>query len=117
MIEIQLYNQSSADFTQIIDLDNITCTIRLTYNIRVGFFFMNILTENNELSGLKVVLNFPILYPHRALFPELPGDFFINKVTNEDENTEFSYENFGEVYKLIYYNADELAEWWSGNGF
>ena len=116
MLEIPLFNTKSADFTQTIDLDNITVTIRLTYNVRVAVFFMSIETENNSLTSMKCILEYPILYPHRALFPELPGDFFLIKVTNANEVVDFSYENFGTVYKLFYYDAEEVATWESENG-
>lgn len=116
MIQIPLFIDSSADFTQTIDIDNVIVTIRLTFNIRNQFFRMNLSTENNELYGLKVKTNFPLIYHHKALFPELDGDFFVNQVTNQDEEIDFTYDNFGSVYLLLYYSAEELQAWKDANG-
>lgn len=109
MTEIPLYKDSSADFTQIIDLDNISVTIRLSFNIRNQYWRINLETENYELKGLKVVENFPLIYPHNALFPELSGDFFIFKVS--DTTDDFTYDFFGTDYKLFYCDETELAYW------
>lgn len=116
MLEIKLETDGSADFVQTIDLDNITTSIRLTYNTRVGYWFTTITTENYQLSDMKVIIDYPILYPHRAIFPVLPGDFFVQQVTNETESIDFNYENFGTIFKLFYYDADELAAWEAENG-
>jgi len=114
--EIPLYTDVSADFTQTIDLDTVTVTIRLKYNIRNAFFSFDIETENYNLKGLKAIENFPIMYPHNALFPELKGDFFIIQVTNTDEVVEFTYDNFGTVWKLFYYTESEFEAWKDENG-
>lgn len=110
-IQIPIYKDTSADFTQIMDLDNVTVTIRLRYNIRVGFWFMDLETENYSLYGLKVIENFPIIFPHQALFPELLGDFFIIQSTNTDEVVDFDYDSFGEIFNLFYYTETEYQTW------
>lgn len=111
MVQIPIFKTTSADFTQTIDLDNITVTIRLRYNIRDGFWFMDLSTENYNLYGLKVIENFPIIFPHYALFPELKGNFFIEQTTNTDEVVSFDYDTFGEVFNLFYYDESEYNTW------
>jgi hypothetical protein len=111
MIKIPLFKDTSADFTQIIDLDEITVTIRLKYNIRNNFWSMDLETENYALYGLKVIENFPIIFPHYALFPELNGNFFIIQDTNTNEVIDFTYDNFGTIFNLYYYTVTEYNTW------
>jgi hypothetical protein len=110
-IKIPIFKNTSADFSQIIDLDEITVTIRLKYNIRNNFWSMDLETENYFLYGLKVIENFPILFPHNALFPELNGNFFIIQDTNTDEVVNFTYDTFGDVFNLYYYTETEYNTW------
>src|SRR4030042_6769147 len=111
MLDIPMFQEESTDFEFSIDLDNITTTIRLTYNVRSGYFRMNISTENYSLYGLKVVAEFPLIYQHKALFPELPGDIIINQVNRLDEEIDMTYDNLGSDYVMRYYTKDEFEAW------
>ena len=117
MLEIPLiYTQSSADFIQTIILDEVTVILRLYYNIRNQFFALDAKTNNYEIKGLKAILNYPIIHPSNSSFPELPGDFLINQVTNTTQIIDLNYDTFGNVFKLFYYSADEVQQWRSNNG-
>ena len=116
MYEIPVYPDESADFTQVLDIESVSLTIRITYNIRNQYFKMRLTTENNDIDGLKCVINFPLIYPHNALFPELKGDFFIQQATNLNEVVAFDYTNFGTTYKLYYYTEEEVLNWRDENG-
>ena len=111
MIEIPVFQDQSADFTQNIDLDEINVTIRLIYNIRNEFFHMNLSTENFNIEGIKVIKNFPLLFTHKALFPELKGDFIIRKISETIQVEDFTYDNFGIFWSLFYLSETELNEW------
>lgn len=116
MIEIPVFTTQAADFTQIIDLDNVTVTIRLVFNIRVESWFMRLETENYTLDGIKLVENYPLIQQYKALFPELPGDFLIQQINDEVENPEFDYDSFGVFWSLFYFTEDEVTDWEVENG-
>jgi len=115
-VAIPLFKESSADFQQNIDLNNVNYTIRLTYNVRVGYWFMTLSTENYTITSVKCTLEFPILWQHYALMPELSGDFFINQIEDLQNRPDLTYDNFGSVFKLFYYTPEEVLEWRSANG-
>ena len=58
MIEIPVvsFKQQSADFEQILDFENVTVTIRLTYNTRVNYWFVTFSTNDSLISSLKFSL-------------------------------------------------------------
>lgn len=115
-IEIPLFQTQSADFTQNIDLENVNIEIRLVYNTRVGTWMMRLQTDNYELTGIKLVKNFPLLWRHKALFPELPGDFIIVKISDDININDLDYETFDVYFALYYITQTELEEWKEDNG-
>jgi len=113
--EIQIFKESSSDFTQRTIVENQILVVRIKYNVRNDSWFLNITTENYSIQDLKLVINYPILYNHKALFPVLTGDLIIMpKVDNLVEN--LSYDNFGNDFGLFYIDASELTEWELTNG-
>lgn len=113
MIKIPIFSESSADFTQTIELNNILFTIRLKYNIRCGYWFINIETENNTTGDFKVVYDYPIFKNHKSLFYDIKGDFIVKKVNDTDNN--LSYSNLGNDFILYYYTENEINEWLDEN--
>ena len=83
MIQIPAFNATNADFEQDIDLDNITVTIRMTYNSRSSYWKVDFITENCSLLGIKCVRNYPLTQQHKAIFPCLPGDFLIQPLNDD----------------------------------
>lgn len=116
MIEIPVFQRQSADFTQNIDLDEINVTIRLTYNVRNEYFHIDLITDNFDIQGIKVVKNFPLLFTHKAIFPEMKGDFMIRRISESIDVEEFNYDNLGIFWSLFYLNESELNEWKEENG-
>jgi len=116
MINLPMFQNDSTDFQYSIDLDNVSVQLRFTYNVRSGYFRMNIATENYSLYGLKMVPDYPLLDNHKALFPELLGDIIITQVNRLDEQIDCTFDNLGTDFKVYYYNADELASWKANNG-
>lgn len=115
MVGIPLYQSISANFTQRIELNEQLVQIKITYNVRAGFFFMRLTDENeNFLAGVKIVPNFPLLRQSAALL-NFTGDFL---VVQESENVEdeITYDNFGAGWTLYYITPDELIEWEDENG-
>lgn len=116
MIEIPVFTEQSSDFTQNIDLDNINVKIRLTYNTRVNYWFMALETGESSLQGIKLVKNFLLIDQYKALLPDIPGDFGVFKISNELNDNEFTYDNFGIAWSLFYLTADEVEEFKELNG-
>jgi hypothetical protein len=113
MIELPTFQENSADFSYDIEIENKIISFRFVYNIRNQFWFLNIESGNNEIKGLKIVEGFPLLFTHKAKFPDLEGDFLLMARV---ENEEFTYDNFGVAWSLYYLNKEELEEWLSENG-
>lgn len=116
MVEIPQFQNESSDYKFSVDLDNVSVDIRMTYNVRSGYFRMNISTENYKIDGLKVVAEFPLIYHHKALFPELPGDIVVSKVSRLDEEVDMTFDTLGTVYKMYYLDKEEIAEWLFNRG-
>lgn len=116
MIEIPLFQDQSADFTQNIDLDSVNTEIRLIYNTRIETWMMHLNSANYTLNGIKLVKNFPLIWRHKALFPELPGDFIILKLSDDINVNDLDYDTFGVYFALYYLSAEELESWKTNNG-
>jgi len=114
-VQLPVFQTQSADFEYTIELDNINTLVRLTYNVRSGFWKMNLSVNGNTLYNIKLVKNFPLLKQNKALFPYLPGDFFVLKISDESEE-DFNYDNFGTVWGLVYVTAAEYEAWREANG-
>lgn len=111
MIEILTFQDQSADFTQSIDLENVSVEIRMIYNTRTESWMIHFKTADYELNGIKMIKNFPLLWRHKALFPELQGDFLIRKISDDINVNELDYDTLGVYFALFYITADELEEW------
>lgn len=110
-IEIPLFQDQSADFSQNINVENINVQIRIRYNTRTETWFCNLSSDNYQLNGLKLVRNFPLLWRHKALFPEVLGDFIILKISDKINNNDLNYDTLGVNYGLFYITQDELNTW------
>lgn len=115
-IRIPLFKETSADFTQNIDLEDVNVVIRLTYNTRTETWMLRLATENYTLTGIKLVRNFPLLFRHKALFPELPGDFIVRKISDDININDLNYDTFGIYYDLFYITQAELELWRTESG-
>ncbi len=115
MIEIPIFSTKSSDFTQLIDLEGILVTLRLKYNIRNESWFVSIDTDDGSVKDIRLSIDFPVLRQHKALFPNIAGDFFVEKInTNAVDN--LKYDNLGTDYLFLYYTEEEMEEWYTDNG-
>ena len=64
-----------------------------------------------EIKYLKLVTNYLILDKHKALFPEILGDFILQRVNDDLTNPELSYNNFGTDWGFFYLTPDEIEAW------
>jgi len=115
-IQIPLFQNLSADFTQNIDLENVNVVIRLTYNTRTETWMIKLSTDNYDLMGIKLVKNFPLLWRHRAIFPEILGDFIVIKISDDININDLNYDTLGVYYDLFYITQAELELWKTENG-
>lgn len=116
MIQLQVFQNVSSDFIQTINLDGQIVTLRMTYNIRSGFFFLTFTdSKENPLNGIKMVPNWLLLDQRKALI-DFDGDLMILKVNLEAEDV-ITYDNLGTDWLLYYLTPDEVADWKTENGF
>lgn len=116
MIEIPIFKDTSSDFTQNIELDNLIITIRLVWNIRCNDWFISIETSNgNKIDFIRLVFNYPIINQYKYLFPDISGDFFVQLYNNINTDT-ITYNNLGKDLALYYYTESEVDEWKVENG-
>lgn len=115
MIQIPTFQTTSADFNQEIELGGQLVQLRIVYNIRVGFFFLDFTDQNgNVLYQIKMVPTWPLLSQHRG-FIDFDGDILILK-TDAEAGDNVSYDNFGNGWDLFYLSPDELSDWRDENG-
>jgi hypothetical protein len=110
-IQIPMFQSLSSDFTQNIDLESVNVEIRLMYNTRTESWMMQLKTDNYEINGIKLVKNFPLLWKHKALFPEVIGDFIVKKISDDININDLNYDNLGIYFGLFYITQAELEEW------
>lgn len=116
MIEIPIYSSQSAIFTQYITLDSNKLTIQLLFNLRADSWYMNLTTQNgNKMYSIKLVLKNLLLFPYKAWFPDIKGDFVvIPKVPNI---VNFSYADLGIKVGLYYLSKEEIISNGAEYGF
>ena len=115
MIIIPSFQKTSSDFRQIINLNNQQVRIRLIYKVRAHSFFMDFTdSDNNFLSGLKLVPNWPLLKNHKALL-NFSGDLMVLK-SNDSVEKNITYDNLNNGWSFVYLTEDELSSWRTING-
>lgn len=110
MIEIPIFSEASSNFSQIIEIDNTLVTLKLTYNVRNESWFMDVETDNASIYDIRLVTNFPLLDQYKYKFPELAGDFFVQRVTSNISD-DITYDELGLGFGLFYYVQSELESW------
>lgn len=106
-IPVADFKNQSADFEQIIDLEEVTVTIRLTYNTRVDYWFASFITDTNEILGVKLVQSGLLINQYKAS-TNIKGDFIVSRVANDLEIPDLSYENFGVDWAFLYLTEEEV---------
>lgn len=115
MIQLQVFNTLSADFSQSITLGTTVVDLRLMWNVRSGFWMLRVTDANEKMvAAVKLVPNFLLLRQHKALFP-MPGDLLL--VREDPFAPEFpTFESLGTAFNLYFLDEDEVAEWENTNG-
>ena len=115
MIQIPTFQTLSADFQQTIDLELQLVTLRCIYNIRNDYFHLNFQDPDGvQLNGIKIVLNWPLLWQKKALI-NFSGDLMVIK-DDASLTNEISYNTFGDGHNLYYLTPAELEYWLAENG-
>lgn len=115
-LQIPVFQTLSADFTQVVTLENTDVTIRLTFNTRTESWMMNLSAGNYSLNGIKLVKNFPLLMRHKALFPVLDGDLIVLKISDDVNINDLDYESLGLYFTIFYVTSEEIELWRDVNG-
>jgi hypothetical protein len=111
MIQLPNFQSDGANFVYNIDLEGYNLEIRFTWNTRVESWFLNLATTNYKLNGIKLVKDFPLLWRHKALFPEIQGDLICLKISDEINDIDLNYDSLGINWALFYITQEELNKW------
>lgn len=113
MLEIPVsdFKEQSSDFVQNLDLENVNIEIRLTYNIRVNYWFAEFKTNNTYIKSVKLVTNNLLIDQYKATMYEIPGDFMVQRITDDLDKPELTYDNFGIDWGLFYLTSDEVTDY------
>lgn len=110
MIQIPTFNPAESDWDMNITLGRQEVNLRLQWNNRAGFWFM----DCDDLQGhiiysRKLVPFLPIYYSHRALLP-IVGDFVLLPLSGASPEYP-TFEGLSVTHSLNWMDADELAAW------
>lgn len=110
MIQIPIFNDTASDFEQAITLGTQELVLRICWNSRSQFWFLDIDDQQgNVIYSRKLVPLLPILYSHRASMP-IAGDFVL--IPEDSVSPEYpTFEGLGKTHNLYWFDADELALW------
>ena len=108
-IEIPVsFKNQSADFELIMDFENTTITIRLTYDSRVDYWFADFTTSLTEIKNVKLVAESLLLNQYKGSLHDIHGDFIVTRVANDFDSPELTYDNFGSDWAFLYYTEAEV---------
>ena len=110
MIQIPAFNSTSADFEQTITLGTQELLIRLAWNSRARFWFMDLDDQQGHvLLSRKLIPILPLFRTHRALMP-IAGDFVL--MPESDVAPEYpTFEGLGTTHTLNWLDDAELVQW------
>lgn len=98
---IKFFN--AIDWVQDVELEGRVYTLRAKYNVRQDTWHMDIDTVDGVaiLRGLRLVVNWPLLYPFRYKSELPPGELFVLRV-GEDATTDPMRDSFQTGLALYY---------------
>lgn len=108
MIQIPSSSATASDFEQKITLEEQELVVRLAWNSRSEFWYMDLDDQKGHtLSSRKLVPWFPLVGKHRALFP-IAGDLWL--FPELDVSPEYpTFEGLGTTHNLYWLNDAEHA--------
>ena len=106
MIRVPSSALTSSDFEQKITFEEQELVIRLSWNSRSEFWFMDIDDQKGHiLSSRKLVPFFPLVGKHKALMP-IAGELWL--LPEQDVAPEYpTFEGLGVTHNLYWLNNDE----------
>ena len=105
------FKDVSSDFEFNIDLENVNITIRLTYNVRVDYWFAEFSTDISSIQGIKLVVNALLLDQFKASLPDIKGDFILQRTSEDLNKPELTYDNFGVEWGFFYFTEAEVVQY------
>ena len=111
MIQIPVFNATSAAFEQQITLGDQTLTLAMQWNARGGHWFLDIKTAEGQdlLTSRKLVPVLPVCYSHRAL-ANISGDFVL--LPESEASPEYpTFEGLGTTHNLYWLDDTETTNW------
>lgn len=115
MLQIPFSPQISADQEQRINLDGQMAVMRMTWNVRSGFWFLTLSDDyGNSVSSLKVVPNYPLLRQYRSQKP-ITGDLICLPI-DSSATWPPAFGDLGVRWFLFWISEAELKMWEANNG-
>lgn len=115
MMQLQMFNTMSADFTQTVTLGTVPVQMRLVWNVRSSLWAMWITdAEERTLATVALVPNMLLLRQSKAQFP-LPGDLLLVR-ERPDAGAYPTFANLGVDFNLYYLTEEEALTWEDLNG-
>jgi hypothetical protein len=111
MIQIPVFNDTSADWEQSMTLGTQELTLRTYWNARSGYWFLDIYAQDGtpKITGRKLVPALPVCYSHRAI-AGIEGDFVLLPETEASEDAP-TFEGLGSTHNLYWMDDTELNAW------
>lgn len=110
MIELPIYTPDESDWDMRLTLGNQELLVRLRWNPRPGFWFMDVDDQRGHaIYSRKLTPIFPILRSHKALMP-IVGDF-VMYATSEASPEYPTFEGLGVTHRLVWMDDQEIRQW------
>ena len=116
MLKLPTFQTQSADFTERFTFDGIEISLRFAWNTKSEYWMLNTYKEiesGRTLNGIKLVLNYPLLY---QFVTALPGQFLIFSQDASLGST-ITYKSLGSGHNLFYLSNEEFITWKEYYGF
>ena len=116
MKKIPLDPSQSADQTVRFQTEGgLSVALRFTYNVRSGFWCIDVTVGGTTLTGVKLVPGWPLLHEYRGTV-DIGGDFVFLPVSSDARNCPIAYEDIGKVWFLCAFTKSEINAWRSVRG-
>lgn len=111
MIILPTFQTSSPRYKYHISLDGIIYYLNFNWNTRESAWYMDIANSSETLilAGIKLVPDYRLLKQYKAIEGLPAGDFLLVDSKQDDQNSQVTFDNFGDRYVLMYVEESDLG--------